>query len=99
MGEETDKKYPFEVVLCGGVRTYFALRKGRLLKGGSTMAEGVKAMAGRYDVLERYWFGALERPEALVVCGYLGITEEEAKELIQEHKRAVRAKVAARHRR
>ncbi len=72
-----EKKFPFEVIVAGGVRQFYRLRK-RLLRGGSTRAEGIRALAGRYDRLECNWYGWLSPADAAVVRGALGLTEEEA---------------------
>jgi len=87
-----DKKYAFEIVVCGGVRTYFGLRKGRLLHGGSTLPEAIRALAGKYDRAESYWYGALEGAERALVLRLLGLNDETAVELIKMHKRRVRAR-------
>jgi hypothetical protein len=88
---ESDKKYPFEVMLCGAIRPYFELRK-RLFKGGSTRRQGIRAMAGMYDRAECYWYGALAATECRVVCDHLGLTEEEGADLVKAYRREVMAR-------
>jgi hypothetical protein len=91
-GVDGEKKYPFEIVLCGGWPKWYELRS-RLYRGGSTHKVGVQALSGMFDRVVYEWDGELDGEDAAVVRGHLGLTPEEAAEAV----RAYRKEVQERH--